>query len=36
MMAGRMTMMAASAPAPPVLGGTDTIEATVSVVYAIK
>ena len=35
MMAGRM-MMAASAPAPPVLGGTDTIEATVSVVYAIK
>lgn len=33
-MAGRMMM--ASAPAPPVQGGTDTIEASVSVVYAIK
>jgi uncharacterized protein YggE len=35
MTAGRM-LMAASAPAPPVLGGTDTIDATVSVIYAIK
>jgi uncharacterized protein len=34
-MMGRM-MMAASAPAPPVQGGTDTIEASVSVVYAIQ
>jgi hypothetical protein len=29
-------MMMAAAPAPPVLGGTDTIEATVSVIYAIR
>ncbi|HEY5095423.1 MAG TPA: SIMPL domain-containing protein [Candidatus Eremiobacteraceae bacterium] len=35
-MQGRMMMMGASAVAPPVLGGTDTIDATVSVIYAIK
>jgi uncharacterized protein YggE len=34
-MQGRMMMMAA-APSPPVLGGTDTIDASVNVVYAIK
>lgn len=34
-MQGRVMMMAA-APAPPVLGGTDTIDASVNVVYAIK
>jgi uncharacterized protein YggE len=34
-MQGRMMMMAA-APAPPVLGGTDTIDAMVNVVYAIR
>jgi hypothetical protein len=34
-MQGRMMMMATAA-APPVLGGTDTIEATVNVIYAIK
>lgn len=34
-MQGRM-MMGASALAPPVLGGTDTIEAAVNVIYAIK
>jgi len=28
--------MMATAAAPPVLGGTDTIEATVNVIYAIK
>ena len=34
-MQGRL-MMAMSAPAPPVQGGTDTIEATVNVIYAIR
>lgn len=34
-MQGRMMMMA-TAPSPPVLGGTDTIDAMVNVVYAIK
>jgi uncharacterized protein YggE len=34
-MQGRMMMMT-NAPAPPVLGGTDMIDATVNVVYAIR
>jgi hypothetical protein len=34
-MQGRL-MMAMAAPAPPVQGGTDTIEASVNVIYAIR